>query len=144
MDRRSFLKFVGGGITFSITKPIVSKVPIPATPAPATTDLGKELVKPLLIPEGWHKVKILDVDLTESKATGKPYFSFTFETVDTQRTLTQMVSPEFPHDLLKMLKKADIPIIGDSVELNELIGKVIDVKVEQRQFHNRFLNSVSQ
>jgi hypothetical protein len=142
MDRRNFFKTVVGGITFTLAaKDIKFESKIPKSIPPASTELGKELVKDL-VPEGFHKVIITDIVPKISQRTGKPYFDFELETKDGQM-LHNYVSPEAPHQIRKIMDQTNIETVNDSLELTQFIGKEIDVKVEQVIFHDRNMNRVS-
>lgn len=131
-SRRDFFKIIAGGITFTLAAKDIKVPPTLKTQAPATTQLGKELSKSL-VPEGWHTVKITDIDIRDSKLRpGNIFFDFKLETKE-GNILHSFQSPNAPYGIVKMLKKHNIPV-RDSVELTQLIGKEIDIEVKIENF----------
>lgn len=142
-SRRNFFKIVLGGITFSLAAKDINLSPVESkTIAPATTSLGRELSRNLVSP-GWHRVKITDILIKESKKDGSPYFVFDMQTKDGS-IIHYGVSPKTPHHIFNMINKTGtkVKIVHDSFELDELIGKELDVEVKIETFNNRNYNRV--
>lgn len=143
MERRDFFKIVVGGISFLAFKSGTSHIPITPEP-PATTLLGQELVRPLL-PPGWYKVKLIDVDVKESRLTGEPNFWFSFETTQEPKTvITQIVGSRAPWEIIKIADKAGAMQVHDSIDLTSIIGREIDVEIKHQEFKGRTFMSVRQ
>ncbi len=144
MDRRNFFKSVIGGITFTLAAknmfPAITDGVIPKTIAPATTDLGKALAQDLLSP-GFYKVRITDIIPRESRKDGSPYFDIVMQTED-KHTLHSLVSPKAPMELLNMVEQAKVQMVHDSVCLDELRDKEINVRVDTITFKDRNMNRV--
>lgn len=144
-NRREFMQIVAGGITFALA---AKNIELPkVTEPPTTTLLGKELTTPKsteLLSEGWYQVKIVDIDIKDSHIRPEPNFWFKFEEVESKRELVQVISSVAPYYLLEMVKKTEIPNVHDSVDLNDMIGKEIKVKVEHQIYMDKTYMVVKQ
>ena len=143
MNRREFGKLIFKGTLVSIIAPnVLSRVLVTAQP-PALTTLGKELTKGKLLSSGWHKVVIENVFESTSKRDGSMLVHIVMKPLDEDAmSVSQVVSERFPSPILSTLEKANINIEGDSVDLNDLIGKEINVEIQQIKYANREFSSV--
>lgn len=143
MNRREFGKLVFKGALVSIIAPnILSRVSIQAQPA-ALTDLGRELTKGKLLSPGWHRVVIENIFESQSKRDGSTLVHIVMKPLDEDAmSVSQVISEKFPTPLLKVLERANLNVEDDSVDLNDLLGKEIDVEVQKIEYRDRELRSV--
>lgn len=147
-NRREFMQIVIGGLTFALTQrnkelpPITEQSPAVVNTAPLLEPKPEQA----LLPEGYYTVKIVDIDIKDSKLRPEPNFWFKFEEVESKRELVQVISshPHAMHELMKMVDKTPEVKHQDSVDLTGMIGKEIQVVINHHKYMNRAHMAVRQ
>lgn len=144
MNRRQFGQLVFGGITFSIFSPEIIAKPL-ATP-PAKSTLGLELSRPKLWLEGLHKVRIVGINIQPSRVRdGSNNIVFEYESLDGKSRIKQYFSDRAIVFLAAHLTKTCGMKLDNAIyviELEELIGKEIEIMVKIKMYLDRQVNIV--
>lgn len=142
-SRRDFFKIVAGGITFLLAKNDITEA---ATKAYTSIESNSGLIKPIIpLESGKYLVRVVDIGIKPSVIRPEELnFWFSFQTLDNKTKLTQTISPRAPWEIKKICDKGKLEIIADSLDLTELIGKEIEIKVDKIDYMNRKVNRISQ
>ena len=145
-NRREFMQLVIGGIAFGLAAKNVEAKPVENTTGLLVEPQALTEEPKALLPEGYYTVKIVDIDIKDSRIRPEPNFWFKFEEVQSKRELVQVISssPLALHELMKMVDKVPEVRHQDTVDLTGMIGKEIGVVINHHKYMNRAHMSVRQ
>lgn len=145
-NRREFMQLIVGGIAFGLAAKNVEPKPVENTTGLLVEPQALTEEPKALLPEGFYTVKIVDIDIKDSRIRPEPNFWFKFEEVESKRELVQVISssPLALHELMKMVDKVPEVRHQDTVDLTGMIGKEIGVVINHHKYMNRAHMSVRQ
>jgi hypothetical protein len=140
MDRRMFCKIVFHGTLIPVVAKFVPYVPVKLS----KTITGKKTITPILWPEGWHTVRIKDVEVVPSKThEGSNLLRIQMENLDGDAVLYKHYSDRAPIFLMRMLEKAKIDLNqAKEIDLDEMVGREIQVEITHFNYAGRMINEV--
>lgn len=143
MNRREFGKILFKGTLVSIIAPNVLTTIANKTQAPVLTTLGRELTEGKLLSPGWHRVVIENILESPSKRDDSINIQIVMRAVDEDAMrISQFINEKHPYPILDYLSKASIEIENDSVDLNNLLGKEINIEVQKIIFKDKEMRMV--
>ena len=136
MERRTFLKLMVEGAALTLIAPSlpVSK-PFEITEA--------DIRNAKLLEPGWYKVTVDGFAERESKRrAGEKLIAIEMTTVTDKVAVTQFVNETFPAPLIITLQKCGIDVTQGTVDLDEAIGKEIEVRIENVSYRDKLFNAI--
>lgn len=137
MDRRSFIQLMVNGMAMTLVMPKLETQVRAAQIAITTNDIKKAT----LLEPGWYKVTIDTISERVLERNQDQIIGIHMSTLVDRIPVVQLISSRAPYPILDLLKKCALPE-ADVVDLEQCIGKEIDIRIVNETYNNRIYNRV--